>query len=238
MTIRPRFCTIPIALCIGLVSPHAQAHLTWIEMGESIVGLATGHHYPGKEISVTGEYVSEIACQWKDKTEKLKFDAGSIRYRTDTKPLNCVAQLKTTQIELGEASALTHLRETRAPAQYAEKVKKTKRFVETYFKTTQFRPIAIGSPLYKAEVAQFVQSPSNPDELLLYRNGKPIVGQPVGLDMPDSPVTLWASTDDQGRIQFPFRVTSESLLHTLVIEDRGEIFSSQFVTLIVAPNSR
>ncbi|HEX4842930.1 MAG TPA: hypothetical protein VFV57_04610 [Limnobacter sp.] len=238
MRIRVQLCTIPIALSMVMASAPAHAHLTWIEMGESVVGLATGHHYPSKELTVTGEYVSEIACEWMQRTEKLKFDAQSIRFRTNTKPLNCAAQLKTTQIELGENAALTHLRETKAPSQFIEKVKNTKRFVEIYFKTAQFRPITIGSSLYREEIAQFVQTPNAKDDLRLYRNGKPIVGQPVGLDIPNSPITLWTHTDDLGRVQFPVKITSESLLHTLVIEDQGEIFASQFVTLIASPAAR
>ncbi|WP_413766602.1 hypothetical protein, partial [Vibrio vulnificus] len=73
----------------------------WIDVGEQSLGLSTGHNFPAKEITVKGEYVDSVRCVGGDgEVFGLPFNDNSIRYTYKERPANCLAILKTSQIEL------------------------------------------------------------------------------------------------------------------------------------------
>ncbi len=220
---------------IGVCAP-AFAHLTWVEQGQESMGLSTGHHFPSKELTVVGEYVESIRCEGKSSnTFELQFNAKSIRYRYPEQPNNCVAVLKTTQIELTPRQGVQHFEESKASADLIDKARQGPKFVEQYFKVAQMKPINLAGPLYNPNIAQFVSKADKPDALYLYRDGKPLAGVSVGLEYPEAPVTLWSTTQTDGEIKLLLRPTSKALLRALVVVDAGKQFESQFVSVILNP---
>ena len=220
---------------IGVCAP-ASAHLTWVEQGQQSMGLSTGHHFPAKELTVTGKYVESITCEDKAaNTFALEFNERSIRYPYAEQPSNCVAVLKTTQIELTPRQGVQHFEESKASAELIAKAKQSSTFLEEYFKVAQMKPVELTGPLYNPNMAQFVTKEDKPDTIYLYRNGKPLAGVSVGLEYPEAPVTLWSSTQSDGEIKLLLRPTGKALLRTLVVVDAGQQFESQFVSVILNP---
>lgn len=225
-----------IALYFISAAAPAMAHLTWIDVGEQSMGLSTGHNFPAKEITVKGEYVQSIQCM--DASQNvfnLAFDPKSIRYIYPQKPVNCVAQLKTSLIELSPRQGVQHFEESKVSKSLIDKVRASKKFEEEYFKLAQIKPILIDSALYNSNVAQFVVKANDPESIYVYRNGKPLGNQPVGLEYPETPVTLWSNTDDNGKVTLLLQPKSRALLRTLVTQDHGDFYKSQFLSVILEP---
>lgn len=223
-----------IALYFISAAAPAVAHLTWIDAGEQSMGLSTGHNFPAKEITVKGEYVQSIRCMDANQNVfDLAFDAKSIRYIYPQKPVNCVAQLKTSLIELSPRQGVQHFEESKVSKTLIDKVRGSKKFEEEYFKLAQIKPILIDSPLYNANIAQFVIKANDPESIYVYRNGKPLSKQPVGLEYPETPVTLWSETDANGKVKLLLQPTSKALLRTLITEENGQQYKSQFLSVIL-----
>jgi hypothetical protein len=225
-----------IALYFISAAAPAMAHLTWIDAGEQSMGLSTGHNFPAKELTVKGEYVQSIRCM--DASQNvfdLAFDAKSIRYIYPQKPVNCVAQLKTSLIELSPRQGVQHFEESKVSKTLIDKVRGSKKFEEEYFKLAQIKPILIDSPLYNTNIAQFVIKENDPESIYVYKNGKPLGNQPVGLEYPETPVTLWSETDADGKVKLLLQPTSKALLRTLITEENGLQYKSQFLSVILDP---
>jgi hypothetical protein len=225
-----------IALYFISAAAPAMAHLTWIDAGEQSMGLSTGHNFPAKELTVKGEYVQSIRCM--DASQNvfdLAFDAKSIRYIYPQKPVNCVAQLKTSLIELSPRQGVQHFEESKVSKTLIDKVRGSKKFEEEYFKLAQIKPILIDSPLYNTNIAQFLIKENDPESIYVYKNGKPLGNQPVGLEYPETPVTLWSETDADGKVKLLLQPTSKALLRTLITEENGLQYKSQFLSVILDP---
>jgi hypothetical protein len=220
---------------IGMCAP-AFAHLTWVEPGQNSMGLSTGHHFPAKELTVVGRYVESITCEGQaSNTFKLQFNERSIRYPYPEQANNCVAVLKTTQIELTPRQGVQHFEESKASAELIAKARQSSTFLEQYFKVAQMKPVELTGPLYNPDMAQFVSKADKPDAIYLYRNGKPLAGVSVGLEYPEAPVTLWSSTQADGEVKLLLRPNGKALLRALVVEDVGQQFESQFVSVLLEP---
>ncbi len=220
---------------IGVCAP-AFAHLTWVEQGQQSMGLSTGHHFPAKELTVTGRYVESITCEdMAANTFALEFNDRSIRYPYSEQPNNCVAVLKATQIELTPRQGVQHLEESKAGADLIAKAKQSSAFLEQYFKVAQMKPVEFTGPLYNPDMALFVTKADTPNAIYLYRNGKPLAGVSVGLEYPEAPVTLWSSTQADGEVKLLLRPNGKALLRALVVEHAGLQFESQFVSVLLSP---
>lgn len=228
-----KILTALIALSIPM---NAFAHLTWIEAGQQSMGLSTGHNFPAKEITVKGEYVESIRCIGESKAVfDVQFDSKSIRYPYPQNTLNCVARLKTSLIELSPAGGVKHFEENKVNKLLVEKARTSTSFQEEYFKLSQIKPVEIDSPLYNSDVAQFVHKPGDKENIFLYRNGAPLAGLPVGLEYPETPITLWSSTDTDGKVKLVLQPKSKALLRTLISEENGTGFKSQFLSVTLNP---
>ena len=103
-----------IGLLFVSASAPAMAHLTWIDVGQQSLGLSTGHNFPAKEITVKGEYVDSVRCVGSDgEAFRLPFTDNSIRYVYKERPANCIAILKTSQIELSPRQGAQHFDENK-----------------------------------------------------------------------------------------------------------------------------
>jgi hypothetical protein len=225
-----------IALFFISTTAPAMAHLTWIEAGEQSLGLSTGHNFPAKEITVKGEYVQTIRCTTMvGELFELGFDAQSIRYVYPKKPANCVAQLKTTLIELTPAQGVQHFSENKVSKTLIDQVRAKQKFEEVYFKLAQIKPVLVGDPLYNKDIAQFVSKPDDPKTIYVYKNGEPVPNLPVGLEYPETPITLWSNTDAEGKVKLILQPTSKALLRTLITEQNGTGYKSQFLSVILEP---
>ncbi|HEX4856228.1 MAG TPA: hypothetical protein VFV28_05410 [Limnobacter sp.] len=214
---------------------QAFAHLTWIDSGKQSIGLSTGHNFPAKEITVKGEYVDFIQCKGEQRgVFQLAFNKDSMRYSFPEKPQNCLARLKTSLIELTPAQGVQHFQENKVKQDLIDKAKAVPVFREEYFKLAQLAPVEIGSALYRPELAQFVYKPGEPDTLYVYQSDQPVAGLPVGLEYPETPITLWSNTDTDGKVKLLMKPRSKALLRTLVVED-GDPFKSQFLSVILEP---
>ena len=216
---------------------QALAHLTWIDAGKNSMGLSTGHNFPAKEIPVKGEYVESIRCLGTDVVAfELQFDQKTVRYPYPEKTVNCVAKLKTTQIELSSAQGVAHFEENKVSKLLVDKARINKRFSEEYFKLSQIKPVEIGSLLYNPDVAQFVYKPGElSHNIYVYKNGMPLAGLPVGLEYPETPITLWSNTDNQGKVTLLLQPKSKALLRTLISEEVDKGFKSQFLSVTLSP---
>lgn len=225
-----------IALFFISATAPAMAHLTWIDAGVQSMGLSTGHNFPAKEITVKGEYVESIQCvDAAQNIFNLPFKNNSIRYLYPQKPSNCVAKLNTSLIELSPTQGAQHFAENKVNKALVEEVRNSKKFEEEYFKLAQMKTIEIDSPLYNKEVAQFVSKPDDPESIYVYKNGKPLAEQPVGLEYPETPITLWSNTDAEGKVKLLLQPTSKALLRTLITETNGVKYKSQFLSVILNP---
>ncbi|WP_212746461.1 hypothetical protein [Limnobacter alexandrii] len=225
-----------ITLLFVSASAPALAHLTWIDVGEQSLGLSTGHNFPAKEITVKGEYVQSIRCTtMAGELFELGFDAQSIRYVYPKKPANCVAKLKTTLIELTPAQGVQHFSENKVSKTLIDQVRATQKFEEEYFKLAQIRPVLVGDPLYNEDIAQFVSKPDDPKTIYVYKNGEPVPNLPVGLEYPETPITLWSNTDAEGKVKLILQPTSKALLRALITEQKGSGYKSQFLSVILEP---
>lgn len=226
------FLTVFFILILPL---RAHAHLTWMDVGQHSLGLSTGHNYPAKEISVKGEYVDSIECLNAQLQKfKLVFNPGSIRYPFTGEVKNCTARLKTSLIELSVPEGLQHFQENKVRQALVDKVKASGQFKESYFKLAQMRPIDMDSPLYSPGLAQFVRKSGDPESIYVYQHGLPLAGLPVGLEYPETPITLWTQTDQEGKVRLLLKPKTKALLRTLVVED-AEPFSSQFLSVVLEP---
>lgn len=225
--------SVLIALCLPV---SAFAHLTWIDTGRDTLSLSTGHNFPAKEISVKGEYVEFVRCaNTQGSAFDLKYDNKSIRYPYPENTQNCVARLKTSLIELSSAQGVAHFEENKVSKLLVEKARRGKTFNEEYFKLSQIHPILIDSALYNPDVAQFVQKPGENNHIYIYKNGRPLAGLPVGLEYPETPITLWSNTDEEGKVTLLLQPKSKALLRTLVSEENGSGFRSQFLSVTLNP---
>ncbi len=226
-----------LSALIALTVPvSAFAHLTWIEAGQANLSLSTGHNFPAKEIAVKGQYVESVRCvALQGEAFELKFDKKSTRYPYPDNTQNCVARLKTSLIELSTAQGVAHLEENKVDTLLVDKARRSKTFQEEYFKLSQIKPIEIGSPLYNSELAQFVHKPGDTDNIFLYRNGAPLAGVSVGLEYPETPITLWSNTDTDGKVKLLLQPKSKALLRTLISEESGNGFKSQFLSVTLNP---
>lgn len=226
-----------LSALIALTVPvSAFAHLTWIEAGQANLSLSTGHNFPAKEIAVKGQYVESVRCVSPEgKAFELKFDKKSTRYPYPDNTQNCLARLKTSLIELSTAQGVAHFEENKVSKSLIEKARLNKTFTEEYFKLSQIRLILIDSALYNPDVAQFVQKPGENNHIYIYKNGRPLAGLPVGLEYPETPITLWSNTDDEGKVTLLLQPKSKALLRTLVTEENGAGFRSQFLSVTLNP---
>lgn len=225
-----------IALFFISTAAPAMAHLTWIDAGVQSLGLSTGHNFPAKEITVTGEYVESIQCVGDQQiTFALPFQSDSIRYIYPQKPVNCVARLKTSLIELSPRQGAQHFSENKVSKALVDKVLSSEKFKEKYFKLAQIKPIEIGSPLYNADVAQFVRKADDAQTIYVYRNGAPVANLPVGLEYPETPITLWSNTDSEGRVKLLLQPTTKALLRALITDEDGTNYKSQFLSVTLDP---
>jgi hypothetical protein len=225
--------TALVAIALPL---QAFAHLTWIDAGKTSLGLSTGHNFPAKEITVKGEYVESIQCIGDNAVAfNLQFDDQSIRYAYPETTQNCVARLKTSQIELSPAQGVAHLEENKAGKLLIEKARASPSFSEKYFKLSQMRPVEIGSPLYNPDVAQFVHRPGDAKHIYVYRNGMPLPGLSIGLEYPETPITLWSTTNAEGKVTLLLQPKSKALLRTLISQTTDTGFESQFLSVTLNP---
>lgn len=227
-----------IALLFVSASAPALAHLTWIDVGEQSLGLSTGHNFPAKEITVKGEYVQSVECVNKDGAIfNLPFDDNSIRYTYKERPANCLAILKTTLIELSPRQGAQHFEENKVSKALVNKVLKSDKFSELYFKAAQIKPIEKDGDLYNPKMAQFVTLKGDDSTVYVYRNGVPVPNLPIGLEYPETPITLWSNTDAAGKVTLLLQPTSKALLRTLITEEDGTGYKSQFLSVILDPGS-
>jgi len=214
----------------------AMAHLTWIDAGQQSMGLSTGHNFPAKEITVTGEYVESVRCVGADnQLFDIPFEPDSIRYVYKQRPINCLATLKTSLIELSPRQGAQHFEENKVDKNLVTKVLNSEKFSEKYFKAAQLKPILIDSALYNPNIAQFVHLPGQGDEIYVYKNNKPLEGLPVGLEYPETPITLWSKTDGSGKVTLLLQPKGEALLRALTTEEAGDAYKSQFLSVILEP---
>ena len=225
-----------IVLLFVSASAPAMAHLTWIDVGEQSLGLSTGHNFPAKEITVKGEYVDSVRCVGGDgEGFGLPFNDNSIRYTYKERPANCLAILKTSQIELSPRQGAQHFDENKVDKALVNKVLKSDKFNEEYFKAAQIKPIEKDSNLYNPELAQFITLPGDASTIYVYKNGKPLAQLPVGLEYPETPVTLWSRTDASGKVTLLLQPKSKALLRALITEEKGSAYKSQFLSVILEP---
>lgn len=223
-----------ITLLFVSASAPALAHLTWIDVGEQSLGLSTGHNFPAKEITVKGEYVDSVTCIGNDgKLFGLPFNNNSIRYVYKERPLNCLAILKTTLIELSPRQGAQHFDENKVNKILVDKVLKSEKFNEEYFKAAQMKPIEIDSDLYRPDIAQFITLPGDTSTIYAYKNGQPVAQLPVGLEYPETPVTLWSKTDSSGKVTLLLQPQGKALLRALITEEKGSAYTSQFLSVIL-----
>ncbi|MCE2746483.1 MAG: hypothetical protein LW710_11350 [Burkholderiales bacterium] len=223
-----------IALLFVSVSAPAMAHLTWIDAGEQSLGLSTGHNFPAKEITVKGEYVESITCRAHNgEVFRLTFNENSIRYVYKERPANCLAILKTSLIELSPHQGAQHFDENKVDKTLVNKVLKSEKFSEEYFKAAQIKPVEKDGDLYNADMAQFITLPGDNSTIYVYKNGQPLVNLPVGLEYPETPVTLWSKTDSNGKVSLLLQPKGKALLRTLITEEKGNAYKSQFLSVIL-----
>jgi len=228
-----------IALLFISTSAPAMAHLTWIDAGQQSMGLSTGHNFPAKEITVKGEYVESVRCTGiTGKVFDVPFDNNSIRYVYKERPANCLAILKTSQIELSPRQGAQHFDENKVDKTLVNKVLQSEKFSEEYFKAAQIKPIEKDGDLYNPDIAQFVTMPGNDSTVYVYRNGSPVPNLPVGLEYPETPITLWSNTDAAGKVTLLLQPASKALLRALVTEPVGDGYKSQFLSVILDPDTR
>lgn len=227
-----------IALLFISTSVPAMAHLTWIDAGQQSMGLSTGHNFPAKEITVKGEYVKSVMCIGTDGNMfNLPFDDNSIRYVYPQRPSNCLATLKTSQIELSPRQGAQHFEENKVDKALVNKVLKSEKFIEEYFKAAQIKPIEKNSGLYNPDIAQFVTMPGDDSTVYVYKNGAPVPNLPVGLEYPETPITLWSNTDAEGKVTLLLQPTSKALLRALITQQVDSGYTSQFLSVILDPES-
>lgn len=225
-----------IALFFVSTSLPAMAHLTWIDTGQQSMGLSTGHNFPAKEITVKGEYVDTVRCvAMNGEVFDVRFDDNSIRYVYNERPANCLATLKTSLIELSPRQGAQHFEENKVDKTLVNKVLKGGKFSEEYFKSAQIKPIEKGGALYNPEIAQFVTLPGDPSTIYVYKNDAAIPDLPVGLEYPETPITLWSKTDSTGKITMLLKPKSQALLRALTTEEVGSAYKSQFLSVIIEP---
>lgn len=225
-----------IALLFISTSAPAMAHLTWIDAGQQSMGLSTGHNFPTKEITVKGEYVKSVRCVSGDKEVfDVPFEDNSFRYVYPMRPANCLAILKTSQIELSPRLGAQHFDENKVDKALVNKVLKSEKFSEEYFKAAQMKPVEKGGALYKPEIAQFVTLPGDASTIYVYKNDQPLANLPVGLEYPETPVTLWSKTDSTGKVTLLLQPSSKALLRALTTEEMGPAYKSQFLSVILEP---
>ncbi|MCR2747646.1 hypothetical protein [Limnobacter parvus] len=223
-----------IALLFISTSAPAMAHLTWIEPGQQSMGLSTGHNFPAKEITVKGQYVDAVRCvDAQGEIFNLAFDENSIRYVYKERPTNCLATLKTSLIELSPRQGAQHFEENKVDKALVNKVLGSEKFNEEYFKTAQIQPIKIDSALYNPAIAQFVSLPGDSDNIYVYKNGQAVPDLPVGLEYPETPITLWSKTDATGKVTLLLQPRGEALLRALTTEENGTAYKSQFLSVIL-----
>lgn len=223
-----------IALLFISTGAPALAHLTWIEPGQQSMGLSTGHNFPAKEITVKGEYVDSVKCVGlQGNVFNLPFQDNSIRYVYQERPANCLATLKTSLIELSPRQGAQHFDENKVDKALVNKVLNSEKFSEEYFKTAQIKPIEVDSDLYNPAIAQFVNLPGNSKDIYVYKNGQPLADLPVGLEYPETPVTLWSKTDSTGKVTLLLQPKGEALLRALTTEENGAAYKSQFLSVIL-----
>ena len=226
-----------IALLFISTSAPAMAHLTWIDAGEQSMGLSTGHNFPAKEITVKGEYVETVRCIGADNTVfDVPFDDNSIRYVYKERPANCLAILKTSLIELSPRQGAQHFDENKVDKTLVNKVLKSGKFSEEYFKAAQIKPIEKDAALYNPDIAQFITLPGDASTIYVYKNGQPLANLPVGLEYPETPVTLWSKTDSTGKVTLLLQPRSKALLRALTTEEAGDAYKSQFLSVILEPH--
>lgn len=224
-----------LSFCFCVALPvSAFAHLTWIDAKEDHLTLSTGHNFPSREITVTGQYVESITCTTLENLPRtLAFKPDSSRYVFDFKPDNCLAILNTTQIELTPKQGAAHLAENKADKTLVNKARQGLQFKETYFKSAQLQPIELNSALYNTKIAQFVFMPGNPETIYIYKDGKPLAGLSVGLEYPQTPITLWSKTGPDGKVTLLLKPKTDALLRALLAEENGEEFKSQFLSVLI-----
>lgn len=227
-----QLCLLAVA---GVYSPAALAHLTWLELDETELRLTTGHNYPTREIQVAGRFVEKIVCKADGVLEQLEFARNSRSFAFKVNPNNCLAELQTSTINLSVAQGLAHFEESKAPKDLIERLRGQTRFDERYKKTAQLKPIQIGSALYREDLVQFVLKPGDNDSLYLYRDGKPLAAQAVGLSAPGLPFAVWSSSDATGRVEFAIQPDTPALVHATVIQAQGDAYETQFVSLLYTP---
>ncbi|WP_421832371.1 hypothetical protein [Limnobacter sp.] len=223
-----------IALLFVSASAPALAHLTWIDVGEQSLGLSTGHNFPAKEITVKGEYVDSVRCVGDDDNVfDLPFNDKSIRYVYKKRPTNCLAILKTSQIELSPRQGAQHFDENKVDKVLVNKVLNSDKFSEEYFKAAQIKPVEKDGHLYNPDIAQFVTLPGDSSTIYVYKNGKPLAQLPVGLEYPETPVTLWSKTDSSGKVTLLLQPKGKALVRTLITKEIGNAYKSQFLSVIL-----
>ena len=116
-----------------------------------------------------------------------------------------------------------------------DQVRAKQKFEEVYFKLAQIKPVLVGDPLYNKDIAQFVSKPDDPKTIYVYKNGEPVPNLPVGLEYPETPITLWSNTDAEGKVKLILQPTSKALLRTLITEQNGTGYKSQFLSVILEP---
>lgn len=222
-------------LGVLLVIPiSAMAHLTWVSPEAGYLKLSTGHHFPTQELEVVGQYIDRIQCQFEPLGVKaLATPSDSAHFSLPSPPENCLAQLKATQITLTTKQGVQHLSENKVDPALVNKAKRNEQFIENYFKSAQLKVIQIDSPLYQPDIAQFVSKPNSGDDVYLFRNGSPLAGVSVGLEHPQIPITLWSKTDTNGKVKLLLKPQGPALLRALITEDKGDSFSSQFVSVLI-----
>jgi hypothetical protein len=249
---RQHYLAFAPLLLLALAPLAAHAHLTWIEQGTSTLGLATGHHFPNKELSVSGDYVEYIRCTAtspekppEQNATALSIQNKALRFKPPFAPANCEAKLKPSSIALTPDEAYKHLRESRAPKVVFAAFENLGYWQEQFFKSAQMAPIALDSPLYQSEQVQFITKNSTVDyfnvtkepltnrKVYLYKQDQPVAKQAVGLDSPSLARTVWLQTQADGEVVIPFALKETAMLHAVLITPQGESFTTQFVTTLI-----
>lgn len=255
------------AAALALSCGASLAHDSWFERlepterGESVFALGTGNQFPAHEAGFRLDAVKTAGCgDSAGKAVPLRWMADQptrLLMRTTrplpaNTPLSCMARLAPAEVSIDNATVEIYFKEVQASdavrAHWSRLRDKGVKWQETYTKQAR---IMMNGNLSSGDTRQGLDvrvENSAPElrvggtlQVQVLRNGEPLAGQPMEMRNDLSPLGIWRTSDEKGRISFPLPLAARWLLrgvHLRPAPQDPERWESDFLTVafdVLAP---
>ena len=246
-----------LATLLASAALHAGAHDTWFEPlpageNEVLLALGTGTQYPKLDTSLDARYLVQQGCSTAGEAAATRMRPvrntnTALVLRAPRDAASCWAQLMPFEVEIPAATVEVYFKDIQASAEVrAAWAAMRQRGLPWRERYTKHARIELGSAPSAPSPMDFdlrLEAGGQPLQVgatlvaQLLRDGRPLAGQALQLLSENSPLGIWRTTDEQGRIRVTVPLAGHWVLRGVDLHvsatdpDRWE---SRFVTLAFA----